>query len=171
MAINTDPEIHKQVICANVFIRKDNKYLVMKRSPFKKYLPNYIHPVGGKVDPDENPYITAQREVLEETGLKIKNIRLEALLLELKPEKDKPHNWLIFHFSADYDFGDIIPTEEGELLWLTEEELKRQPLFASVKLVIEHILNKEKGTVFATIEYDGLKEKIINCKIDFCAIA
>lgn len=170
MAINTRPDIHEQIICANVFIRKDDKYLVLKRSPLKKYAPNVVHPVGGKVDADENPYLAAQREVLEEAGVLVKNMRLEAVLLEITPVKDEPYNWLIFHFSADYDSGEILETEEGELLWLTPEELAQQQLFPSVRPVIEHILNHEQGTVFATFEYDQEKQNIANSKMDFCVV-
>lgn len=57
---------HKLVICANVFIRKDDKYLLLRRSPHKKYAPNYVHPVGGKVDLDEDPMEAGKRELLEE---------------------------------------------------------------------------------------------------------
>ena len=77
MPINTDPHIHNLVLCANIFVRKDGKYLVMKRSPSKKYLPNAVHPIGGKLDPHEDPYIGAQRELLEEAGIIVKNMRVE----------------------------------------------------------------------------------------------
>lgn len=171
MAINNDPHIHQQVICANVFVRKDDKYLVLMRSPLKKYAPNVVHPIGGKVDPSENPYTAAEREVLEEAGIRIKNLRLEAVLLEITPVKDEPYNWLIFHFSADYDSGEVQETEEGELLWLSDEEIVNQPLFPSVTPVIKHILDKEEGTVFATFKYDEEKQNIIKSKIDLCVIA
>ena len=54
--INHKPDIQKLVLCSNVFIRKDGKYLLMKRSPLKKYAPNKIHPFGGKLDDGENPF-------------------------------------------------------------------------------------------------------------------
>ncbi|MDP3769879.1 MAG: NUDIX hydrolase, partial [bacterium] len=71
MAINTKPHVHNLVVCANIFVRKDGKYLLLKRSPEKKYAPSVIHPIGGKVDPNENPYTGAQRELFEEAGIKV----------------------------------------------------------------------------------------------------
>ena len=60
----------------------------------------------------------------------------------------------VFHFSADYDSGEWRQTEEGEIVSLTAEELLRQDLFPSVREIIEHILNPNDGTVFATFEWD-----------------
>lgn len=144
-------------MCANVFIRKDGKWLLLKRSPLKKYAPNKIHPFGGKIDPDENPYEAAIREVKEETGLTIKNLKLEALINELKPDNQNPENWLIFHFSADYDSGELVPTEEGEAVYLNDEEIVNADLFPSVKSIIKHIINPQDGTVFTTNTYEGFE--------------
>lgn len=169
MAINTKPDIHEQVVCANVFIRKGAEYLVLRRSALKRYAPNYVHPVGGKVDINENPHAAAIREVYEESGLRVKNMRLEAVLLEVLPEKDEPYNWLIFHFSADYDSGKLQQTEEGELIWLKADEIKKQKLFPSVALIIDHILSHDHGTVFGTIEY-GENKTIVKHTVDVCVV-
>ena len=170
MSINNVSDIHEQIICANIFIRKDDKYLVLRRSPLKKYAPDVIHPVGGKVDIGENPYTTAEREVEEEAGVKVKNMRLEAVIQEIKPVKSEPYNWLIFHFSADYDSGEVITTDEGELLWLTADEIRNEKLFPSVKLIIDHVLDSERGTVFTTLEYDEEKQNILKHTLDFCVL-
>jgi 8-oxo-dGTP diphosphatase len=158
MAITTEPDIHRLVMCANVFIRKNDKYLVLKRSPSKRFAPNVIHPVGGKVDLDEDPYTAALREVHEETGLTVKNMRLEAVINELLPPPDHNYNWLIFHFSADYESGDVLSTEEGELVWLGADEIMAAKLFQSVRPLIGNILDPQIGTMFATFEYDRSDE-------------
>lgn len=155
MGVNQKPNIHELVICANVFVRKDGKYLLLKRSPLKTFAPNVVHPIGGKVDANENPFIGAQRELLEEAGIKVKNLKLEAVILEISPhKKEMGNNWLIFHFSGDYMSGDLIATDEGEFVWLSSEEIKKQDLFPSVRQLIENILNPGDSTVFATFEYD-----------------
>ena len=171
MAINQTPNIHKLIICANVFVRKDGKYLLLKRSHLKKYAPNVIHPIGGKVDLDENPFTGAQRELLEEAGIKVKNMRLEAVIMEIKPVKDDDKNWLIFHFFADYDSGDLITTEEGEFVYLSIEEISKQDLFPSVKPIIGHILNPNDGTVFFTVTYNENGKVIEQSKsINLCIV-
>lgn len=171
MAINTAPHIHNLVICANIFVRKDGKYLLLKRSPLKKYAPNFIHPIGGKVDPNENPYTGAQRELLEEAGIRVKNMRLEAVIMEIKPVKGEDENWLIFHFSADYDSGELLTTEEGEFVFLDPADIPTQNLFPSVKPIIDNILNPQDGTVFFTVAYDE-EGKVVKAtqSIDLCIV-
>lgn len=171
MAINTKPYIHNLVVCANIFVRKDSKYLLLKRSPLKKYAPNVVHPIGGKVDPNENPFTAAQRELLEEAGIKVKNMRLEAVILEIKPVKAEEENWLIFHFSADHESGELLKTEEGEFIFLDETEIKKQDLFPSVRPIVHHIFNPKDGTVFFTLEYDKDGKVVKETqKINLCAI-
>lgn len=152
--MNQAPDIHNLVICANIFVRKDGKYLLLKRSPLKKYAPNFVHPIGGKVDLNENPLIAAERELLEEAGIIVTNISLEAVILEISPHPGMQENWMIFHFSGDYASGDLLTTEEGEFISLTEQEIKNAHLFPSVAKTIDNILNPNDGTVFATFHYD-----------------
>src|SRR3989344_827785 len=168
--INQKPNIQKMVVCANVFIRKDGKYLLMKRSPEKKYAPNKIHPFGGKIDKDENPYVGAVREIKEEIGIDIKNLKLEAVILEKTDEKDLPVNWLIFHFSADYAGGNVNETEEGEVVYLTPDEIKSSDLFPSVRSIISNILNPGDGTVFTTNSYHGFESGMKELSKNLCIV-
>lgn len=171
MSVNQKPCLHQLVMCVNVFVRKDGKYLMLKRASGKAYAPDVVHPIGGKIEPDEAPFLAAQREVLEEAGIKIKNMRLEAVVLELKPYKTTEGNWLIFHFTADYDSGEIGETDEGELVLLNAKEILDQKLFPSIREIIGHILNPNDGTVFATFERDQ-EGKIVQKtkKIDVCPV-
>jgi len=168
--INQKPNIQKFVVCANVFIRKDGKYLLMKRSKDKKYAPNKIHPFGGKIDQDENPYDGAVREIKEEVGIDIKNVKLEAVILELTDEKELPVNWLIFYFSADYHKGNIKKTDEGKAVLLTEDKIKQSNLFPSVKSIIDNILNPNDGTVFTTNTYHGFESGMEELSKNICVV-
>lgn len=170
MAINQKPNIHKLVIVSNVFIRKDGKYLLSKRSSQKKYAPNKIQPFGGKVDADENPYEAAIREIKEEVGISIKNLKVEAIVLEKTDEKELPVNWMVFYFSADYDSGEVIKSEEAEAVMLTADDIKKADLFPSVKSIIDHILNPADGTVFTTNAYDGFESNMTELSKNVCVV-
>ena len=174
MPINTRPHIHEMVICANMFVRKNGKYLLLKRSAKKHFAPNFVHPVGGKVDPGENPYVAAERELMEEAGIRVKNIRLEGVFTEhtgAMPRYKEVPNWLIFQFSGDYESGTVKETDEGQLLWFAPQEIKKQKLIPSVAAAIDHILNPKDGTVFATFAYNKKGALVAKkTKIDICKV-
>ena len=162
--------VHHQIVCANVFIRRQGKVLVLRRSSTRRYAANVVHPVGGKVDPLEDPFTAAQREVEEETGLSIKNVRLEAVLFDVAPVAGESHNWLIYHFSADSEHGEPHQTEEGELLWMTPAEFVRQPLHPSLQAgVAERILDPRIGTIFVKHTYD-LNGGIATRQVKECSV-
>ena len=171
MFVNQKPFIHQLVMCVNIFVRKDGKYLMLRRSSKKNYASKVIHPIGGKIEHNESPFLAAQREVLEEAGIRIKNIRLKAVVLEIKPYKTTKGNWLIFHFSADYDSGKIVETKEGKLVFLDPEEIFNQKLFPSMREIIDHILNPKDGIIFAAFEHDQKGDIVQKTKkIDICII-
>jgi len=172
MTINTVPHVHNLIMCANVFVRRGGQYLMIRRSSEKTFLPGLVNPIGGKIDADEDPYRAAQRELFEEAGVRVKNMRLEAVMLEINPVPDSDENWLIFQFSADYDSGEITKTEEGELVWLDAKDIPQQKLFSSLAKIIHHILDPNDGTVFTSFAY-GLDGEIIagSGTIDVCAVS
>lgn len=142
----------------------------MRRSSKKKYAPGKIHPFGGKIDKNENPFDGAVREIREELGIEIENLMLEAVVTEIQPDDKKPENWMIFYFSADYKKGEIMQTEEGEILYLTPLEIKSADLFPSVKSIIDKILNPDDGTVFTTNCYDGFESGMKEISKNSCVI-
>jgi lipoyl(octanoyl) transferase len=52
-----------------VVVRREGALLVLRRAPERL---GYWHLVAGGLEPDETPDVAAQRELLEETGLKAK---------------------------------------------------------------------------------------------------
>lgn len=155
MAVNTIPDIHQLVICANVYIVNDNKILMMRRSPQKTLLPGYLQPIGGKVDLDEDPLSAAKRELMEEASIQDINLKLKGIVTEIKSKKDSHYqtNWQIFHFVGHYDTDTIGTTEEGELVWLTLGEIKQEKLADSIRAIIDQLLDENSNVVFAKYTY------------------
>ncbi|MFA5871875.1 MAG: NUDIX domain-containing protein [Parcubacteria group bacterium] len=161
---------HKFVVCSNIFIRKGGKYLMIRRSADRKWMPNHVHTVGGKMNLDENPYDCALRELKEEAGITAKNIQLEVAYHEIAPYKKESCNWLVFYFSGEYKSGRVKnKISEGELVWLTPRELLKSKLHSSIKFVIKHVLSKKTGPVFGTLYYDD-KNTVIKkkSKLNIC---
>ncbi|MCA9397331.1 NUDIX domain-containing protein [candidate division WWE3 bacterium] len=148
-----------------MFVKKGDTYLLLKRSPQKAIAPNYFHPAGGKVDTDEDPLQAAKRELLEEAGITVKNIKLAAVITELEPHV-LGQNWLIFHFIGEYNSGHVQSTQEGEFVWLTEEDIisNKERLFPSVRISINDILDSNTGTIFATFKYRNQNDEELETK-------
>lgn len=93
--------IQRPLVGVGVLIRKDNKFLLGKRK--NSHGSGSWCPPGGHLEFGESFEDCAQREVLEETGLKIKNIKFFALTNDIFPLENK-HYITIFMIS-DYSSG------------------------------------------------------------------
>lgn len=135
------------------FIRKGNKYLMLHRNPSKRIMPDVWMAPGGHREFNEGLFACARREVLEETGLKIKNLRIKATgcayLHDLKEE-------FFFHFVfADYAGGRLKQKiDDGEFVWLTKSQILKLPnLLAELKRVLPIIFNDTINIISFTAEY------------------
>lgn len=123
------------------FVRKNGKYLMLKRDASKKILPNIWIAPGGKLERNEGLFEACRREVKEETGLEIKNLKLKAIGNAYNISAGQE---IFFHlFVADYESGEINPENDiGELEWLTPEEIyKLDNLLAEFHEVLPYIFD------------------------------
>ncbi len=167
--VNSDPHIHTLVLCANILVRKDGKFLLMRRSPLKKFAPNVVVPFGGKIDRDEDPLDAGIRELREETGLEVDNVHLDAVVTEIQQDPNMLSNWLVFYFSADYKSGDLIHTAEGESVLITAEEMKKEQLFPAFREILPSILNPNTNVVFGRFvynkEHEIVEQHLTECQV------
>ena len=80
-----------------VFITRDDKVLLLRGSPQKRIWANKYNGIGGHIERDEDIYSAAQREVIEETGLDVENLRLVGLI---NIDGDQPTGIMLFVFAA-----------------------------------------------------------------------
>lgn len=96
---------------------------------------------GGKREFNEGLFKAARREILEETGLEITNLKIKATGNAYLEDIDQE---LYFHFiTADYKSGELLNNPaDGELVWLTPKEiLKLDNLLSEIKKVGPHIFD------------------------------
>lgn len=79
---------------------------------------------GGLMDEEEKPEETAEREVWEETGYKIKNMRTVYSCHPLNSFSDKRVH-TIFAELASEEQSDFDINEVSEVRWFTDEEVKK----------------------------------------------
>lgn len=135
------------------FVKKDGKYLMLHRSPTKRIMPDVWMAPGGHVEFNEGLFACARREILEETGLTIKNIKVKAIGTAYLGDLDQE---LHFHLlTADYAGGEVDNTlEDGELVWVSKEEILKLPtLLAELKEVLPFVLDDTDKVVSYIVQY------------------
>lgn len=66
--------VKEQKISVTGFIFYNKKFLIIRRSKKEKFLPGYYELPGGKVEFGEEPFKALEREIREETRLKVEII-------------------------------------------------------------------------------------------------
>ena len=103
-----------------VFIKNEDKLLVIKKQKKKSFGYGKLNGVGGHIEKGEEPFEAARREIQEEAGITVGNLALAAILfIDIN---DTP-GIQVFVFKADYEGGIIRASEEGQLAWMVREDI------------------------------------------------
>ena len=96
-------ELNRPKVGVGVLIFKDNKILLGKRK--NSHGDDSWCPPGGHLEFNEELEDCANRETLEETGIKIKNIKLITATNDIFIKENK--HYITLHLIADYDSGEV----------------------------------------------------------------
>lgn len=122
------------------FILKDREILIMKRSDRVRTYKGRWATVSGYVEPGEEPYETAVKEIEEEIGLKKDQVKLirEGKLIFVNKE------WVVhpYLFKASSDLIKI-DWEHVEYKWIKPEEIKNYATVPRFKEALESVLGYE----------------------------
>ena len=118
-------------------IEKDGKYLMLHRIKKENDLnrDKWVG-IGGKFEDKESPEECNLREVLEETGLTVKNCRYCGIVTFVS-DKWETEYMHIFH-TTDFD-GEIKECDEGQLEWVEIERLYSLPIWEGDKIFFKLI--------------------------------
>ncbi len=103
-------------------IRNGDKVLVQNR--VNPNWPGFTFP-GGHVEPRESFVESVIREVREETGLTIWDVQLCGI--KQWTSKDGSYRYLVLFYKTSSFSGELTSSEEGDVFWMTVEELKKAP--------------------------------------------
>ncbi|OGK62076.1 hypothetical protein A2334_04410 [Candidatus Roizmanbacteria bacterium RIFOXYB2_FULL_38_10] len=146
--------IRNIVVTLECFVKKGNKYLLLHRNKTKRIMPDIWMAPGGHREFNEGLFACARREVEEETGLKIKNLRIKAVGNAYVKDIDQE---FYFHMLvADYE-GGVLKThdEDGTFEWLTGEQImKLNKLLPELKEILPHVLSDSKDIISYQAAYE-----------------
>lgn len=139
-----DEEIkkHPEVVVGPLIYNDKGEILLIKNPKFKDF---WTIP-GGHIELDETAEDALNREIMEETGLEMKNIEPISFSEAINPEffHEKKH-FIYLNYLAELAGGEITKTEEmTEYLWVAPEKTSELKIAKSVKPLIEYYLEKIK---------------------------
>jgi len=146
----TSHRIYLRTLC---FIRDGDRVLLLRRrNPPNQGLYN---PPGGKIEPHEDPLEACLREVREETGLRLGEAALRAVVTVIT--RTTGAQWLLFVFVADRPAGsaDPITTDEGDLRWVPLAEISTLPVVSDIPLMLPYLFPPRDGILMGKIHCDN----------------
>lgn len=141
----------EQKVAAMCYIIKGDKVLLLHRvkEPFK----GFLVPPGGKKEENEDIYECIQREIFEETGLKIKNPKLKVVTTEIGPQN---YNWILFIFTCSNLSGELKESSEGKLEWKYIRNLPGENMSQIDKMMLPYVFDEKQYVMY--LRYDENKE-------------
>ncbi len=116
----------KYRITVRGLVEKDGKFLLLKRAKLARGEEGYWELVGGGQDFGESPVAALEREVAEETGLKVKVGKPLSVWDYLRPTEQI----IGITFACDYVSGDVtLSDEHSDYAWLSLDEIKAKKIF------------------------------------------
>lgn len=113
---------------------------------------------GGKLKEGESVIESVKREVYEETGLKVSNLKICGIK-DWYDYKQEIRN-LIFLFETNTYEGKLISeTNEGKIYWVTYDELFKMKIASDFDKLIE-VFDKENINEFIYVDNKNLDENL-----------
>lgn len=112
----------KAIVTALCMIYDNNKLLLQNR--VKKDWHGITFP-GGHIEKEESFVQGIKREIFEETGLTIYNPQICGIK-QFQTENDE--RYIVLLFKTDQFDGELVSSEEGEMLWIERESLQNYPI-------------------------------------------
>lgn len=137
------------------FVRYGDDVLLMKRAPHKRVFPNRYNGVGGHLERDEDPLSGAIREISEETGLTVRDVRLCGVH---NIDTGGAGGILLLTFTAVSDTREIrVESSEGTLHWVPVAEVLALDLVEDLPQILPRVLAMRPGDppFYVHVSYDA----------------
>lgn len=110
--------MQKGLIVHTIISNDQGEVLILQRSKKNDVLPEYWDVPGGTLEDGEDPTVGAIREIKEEAGLDISNVKLFFQKSNVDASKNKQFVTLIFHAKTSNTNAVINPEEHDTFAWI-----------------------------------------------------
>ncbi len=127
------------ILATLCYILNEDKILLQKKSKELFGGDKYNAP-GGKLKPEESPLIGVIREVLEETGLVVRNLQPMGKVYFYEPDWRTP-SWEVYLFLTKDFQGELKQDyREGSLEWIAKKDIPYEQMWEDNKYFVPFIL-------------------------------
>jgi 8-oxo-dGTP diphosphatase len=137
-------------------LNKDNNKILLLKRAFEP-MQNMVTGVGGKTHFNEDIKASCIREVKEETGFDVTDLKLHGVIKTLLNGYDS--SWILSVYSTNNYSGNLIDCPEGELTWVDIDAVYDENLIGFIRDIMPAVL--ENRVIEGTIEHD-IKGNVIN---------
>jgi 8-oxo-dGTP diphosphatase len=137
------------------FVTHGDRLLLLRGAPDKRIWPNLYNGLGGHVEPDEDVFSAARREIAEEAGTDVRGLRLCGVA-NIETAPDAGAGILLFVFYAEALSPDVRCSDEGELEWVPLDQVDELDLVEDLPTLIPRVMAMGPGAppFFARYSYD-----------------
>lgn len=144
------------------YVQKDDKTLMLFRNKKENdYHEGKWNGLGGKFEPSESPEECAVREVEEESGLKVKDLKMKGFITF--PMFDGKDDWYVFLFVITEFEGELKDSPEGTLKWIPNNELTNLNLWEGDKIFIPWLFEEK----FFSAKFNYENGKFVDYSVEF----
>jgi 8-oxo-dGTP diphosphatase len=146
-----------RVLC---FVFAGDRVLLLRGAAGKKIWPGLYNGLGGHVERSESIQAAAEREIFEEAGLRVSQLRLRGVVTI---DTGAPAGIGLFVFTALAVDGALRASDEGSLEWVPLSGVRDLPVVPDVAVLLERLnAQPENAPPFsAHSKYDERDELVI----------
>jgi 8-oxo-dGTP diphosphatase len=144
-------QVLPRVLC---FVIHDDEVLLLRGGPHKRLWAGLYNGVGGHVEASEDIRAAVLREVKEETGLDVGDVRLRGVV---HVDVDDPTRGVLFFvFTATAPSKQVVPTQDGSLEWIDAQNLPFAEMVEDLPVILPVALAMGPADLpfFAIYSYD-----------------
>lgn len=136
------------------FVFNGDDILLMKRGAHRRVFPNQYNGLGGHIERGEDPMTCARREIREESGLDVTEVRLRGVY---NIDAGAETGIVLYVYTANSPTRELtVETDEGTLHWVSTDEVMSLDLVEDLPHVLPRVLDADDCTppFSAHLSYD-----------------